>query len=140
MKGQIDHVGIVVAGLEPAAEFARRVLGLELKTQPPVVPGGNPIAFYGWGEGARVELIELADPEARAARLGDDVARIDHVAVEVDDVEAAAAELRAQGVDFTTPEPVAVRDIRTYWTRKETSGGVMWQIFSRLPLPARGEE
>ena len=131
MQGRIDHVGIVVAGLDPAAEFARRVLGLELKIQPPPAPGANAIAFYGWAEGARVELIELADPEARAARLGDDVARIDHVAVEVDDVDAAAVELRAQGVDFTTADPVPVRDIRTYWTRKETSGGVMWQIFSR---------
>lgn len=131
MKGRIDHIGIVVAGLDPAAEFARRVLGLELKVQPPVPPGGNPIAFYQWQEGALVELIELADPEARAARLGADQARIDHVAVEVDDLDAAAAELRAHGVGFTTEEPVAVRDIRTLWTRKETSGGVMWQILSR---------
>ena len=131
MKGRIDHVGIVVAGLDPTAEFARRVLGLELKVQPPVAPGGNPIAFYGWPEGARVELIELVEPKARAARLGDDDARIDHVAVEVDDVDAAAAELRAHGVAFTTEEPVAVRDIRTLWTQKQTLGGVMWQIFSR---------
>jgi methylmalonyl-CoA/ethylmalonyl-CoA epimerase len=131
VKGRIDHIGIVVAGLDPAAEFARRILGLELKIQPPVPPGGNSMAFYGWRDGALVELIELADPEARAARLGDDVARLDHVAVEVDDIDAAAAELRAQGVRFTTEEPVAVRDIRTLWTQKETSGGVMWQILSR---------
>jgi catechol 2,3-dioxygenase-like lactoylglutathione lyase family enzyme len=85
VKGRIDHVGIVVAGLEPAAQFARQVLGLELKVQPPPAP--NPIAFYGWEAGANVELIELVDPAARVARLGDAVARIDHIAVEVDDVD-----------------------------------------------------
>ncbi|HEY8643828.1 MAG TPA: VOC family protein [Candidatus Dormibacteraeota bacterium] len=129
MKGRIDHVGIVVAGLEPAAQFARQVLGLELKVQPPPAP--NPIAFYGWEAGANVELIELVDPAARVARLGDAVARIDHIAVEVDDVDAAAAELQGHGVRFTTDAPVAVRDIRTLWTQADTSGGVMWQVFSR---------
>jgi catechol 2,3-dioxygenase-like lactoylglutathione lyase family enzyme len=130
MKGRIDHIGIVVAGLEPAAAFARDVLGLEVKLQPPPAP--NPIAFYGWEEGARVELIELLDPGERARRLGDAEARIDHVAVEVEDVDAAAAELRGHGVRFTTDAPVAVRDIRTLWTQAETSGGVMWQVFSRV--------
>ena len=122
-------MGIVVAGLEPAAQFARQVLGLELKAQPQPAP--NPIAFYGWESGANVELIELVDPAARAARLGDAVARLDHIAVEVHDVDAAAAELAGLGVRFTTAAPVAVRDIRTLWTQADTSGGVMWQVFSR---------
>ena len=70
------------------------------------------------------------DAAERGRRLGDAEGRLDHVAVEVEDLEAAIAELKQHGVEFTTEAPVAVRNILTVWTRPETSGGVMWQVFS----------
>lgn len=132
MQARIDHVGIVIRDMEPAQRFAREVLGLELKLEPPPTP--NRTAFLAWpGDPARVELVQLVDAGERERRLGDAEGRLDHVAVEVDDLEAAIAELQQRGVQFTTEEPVAIRNIRTVWTRPETSGGVMWQVFS----PAR---
>ena len=132
MRARIDHVGVVVRDMEPAQRFAREVLGLDLKLEPPPTP--NRTAFLAWeGDPARVELVQLADAAERDRRLGEAEGRLDHVAVEVEDVEAAVAELKRHGVEFTTEEPVAVRNIRTVWTRPETSGGVMWQVFS----PAR---
>ncbi|HEX6348840.1 MAG TPA: VOC family protein [Candidatus Dormibacteraeota bacterium] len=129
MKARIDHIGIVVRDMEPAQRFAREVLGLELKLEPP--PSPNRTAFLAWdGDATRVELVDLADQGERSRRLGDAEGRLDHVAVEVDDLEAAIAELKARGVELTTDEPVAIRNIRTVWTRPETTGGVMWQVFS----------
>ncbi len=130
MRGRIDHIGVVVNELETAAEFLREVLGLELKLQPPPAAPGVNIAFYGW-EGARVELIQLDDPQARAARLGGATARLEHIAIEVPDVDEAAAELTARGVRFTSDRPIPVRDLRALWTEPESSAGIAWQIFSR---------
>jgi catechol 2,3-dioxygenase-like lactoylglutathione lyase family enzyme len=132
VKARIDHIGIVVKGMEPAQQFARDVLGLEVRLEPPPTP--NRTAFLAWdGDGARIELVQLMDATERARRLGDAEGRIDHIAVEVEDVDAAVTELRGHGVEFTTEAPVAIRSIRTVWTRPETSGGVMWQVFSPAP-------
>jgi len=129
MRARIDHVGIVVRDMEPAQRFAREVLGLELKLEPPPTP--NRTAFLAWdGDAARVELVQLVDAAERGRRLGDAEGRLDHVAVEVEDLQAAIAELKQHGVEFTTEAPVAIRNILTVWTRPETSGGVMWQVFS----------
>jgi methylmalonyl-CoA/ethylmalonyl-CoA epimerase len=131
MKPRVDHVGVVVDSLERVGEFARDVLGLELALHPPPLPDGVRTAFYGGAGDARVELIEVADPEARERRLGHADARLEHVAIEVDDVDAMVTKLRANGVRFTTEEPVRIRENLVVWTVPETSAGVIWQLFSR---------
>src|SRR5712692_8255482 len=110
MKARVDHVGVVVASLERTGQFVRDVLGLELTP----LPGGVNTAFYG--EGARVELIQIADAKAREVRLGDAEARVEHIALEVEDVLALIEQLKAKGVRFTTDEPVQVRENLVVWT------------------------
>jgi catechol 2,3-dioxygenase-like lactoylglutathione lyase family enzyme len=128
---RVDHVGVVVSSLGAAGTFLREALGLDLKSQPKPTPEGVQIAFYG-GEGARVELIEVSSPDALAARLGGAEARIEHIALEVDDVREATTRLRARGVRFTTDEPYPVRDTLSIWTVPETSAGIAWQLFTRI--------
>jgi len=60
---------------------------------------------------------------------------LDHIAVEVDDLDATVAQLRGRGVRFQEPvrpvevaEPVEMRGRRHLFTVPETSGGVMWQL------------
>ena len=56
--------------------------------------------------------------------------RLDHIAVEVDDLEADAERLRGHGVRFQGPRvpdevhaPVEMRGRRHLWTKPETAGG-----------------
>jgi methylmalonyl-CoA/ethylmalonyl-CoA epimerase len=133
MKARLDHVGVVVASLDGAGAFLREALGLELRLEPPASPDGVRIAFYG-GENARVELIQVSSPAALAARLGDAEARIEHIAIEVDDVRQVVEQLRARGVRFVTEDPYALRDMLAIWTVAETSAGIQWQLFTRVPL------
>ncbi|TMF00553.1 MAG: VOC family protein [Chloroflexi bacterium] len=129
MKARVDHVGVVVASLERTGAFVRDVLGLELTLQPPPLPDGVSTAFYG--KGAHVELVQVADATARERRLGDAEARVEHIALEVEDVLALIEQLKAKGVRFTSDEPVRVRENIVVWTVPDTSAGVMWQLFSR---------
>ena len=105
---------------------------MALTQKPPTTPDGVSIAFYG-ADGARVELIELSDPSALAARLAGATARIDHIALEGDDVEAVVAQPRLRGVRFMTEEPARIRDLLSIRTVPESSAGISWQLFSRIP-------
>src|SRR5207247_9869790 len=107
-KARVDHVGVVVASLERTGAFVRDVLGLELTLQPPPLPDGVSTAFYG--EGAHVELVQVADATARERRLGDAEARVEHIALEVEDVLAPSEQLQAKRAGITSHEPVPLRE------------------------------
>jgi Glyoxalase-like domain len=127
---RIDHVGIVVRGLaDPAGLLG--ALGLELaRSNRNDESTGH---YYPCGD-ASIELIEVHDDEARARRLPDGAeAVIEHIAIEVDDLDAVHRTLTARGVDVTWP-PFPSGDATMIWTDAATSGGVQYQ-FLRRPGP-----
>lgn len=90
MKGRLDHVGVIVADIVAARRLLEEVIGLELKREHHSTEARLDAAFLGFDSGpdsgALVEVVELGDPAARSRRLGPDaVARIEHIAIEVDD-------------------------------------------------------
>jgi catechol 2,3-dioxygenase-like lactoylglutathione lyase family enzyme len=127
---RIDHVGVVVRGLaDPAALLGS--LGLELaRTNRNDESSGH---YFPCGD-ASIELIEVHDDEARARRLPEGAdAVIEHIAIEVDDLEAVHRTLTEQGVDVTWP-PFPSGGAAMIWTDAATSGGVQYQ-FLRRPAP-----
>jgi catechol 2,3-dioxygenase-like lactoylglutathione lyase family enzyme len=131
MKGRIDHVGIIVDDIEATREFLERVTGMSLSRRGDIPATQTRTAFLGYGPGAQVELVELGNEAARAARLGDGQARVEHVAIEVDDLEAAAAELRSMGVAFQSDTPSVGGPLRSLFSRPETTRGFVLQFFDR---------
>lgn len=127
---RIDHVGVVVPGFgEPAALL--EALGLELgRTN----ENDESLArYYPCGD-ASIELIEVHDPEARARRLPEGAAVIEHIAVEVDDLEAVRDLLEARGVSVSWP-PFPSGTAMMIWTDAATSGGVQYQFLVRPEPP-----
>jgi len=127
---RIDHVGVVVRELaDPAALLGS--LGLELaRTNRNDESSGH---YFPCGD-ASIELIEVHDDDARARRLPEGAdAVIEHIAIEVDDLEAVHHTLTEQGVDVTWP-PFPSGDAAMIWTDAATSGGVQYQ-FLRRPAP-----
>jgi methylmalonyl-CoA/ethylmalonyl-CoA epimerase len=127
---RIDHVGIVVEDLD--AHVAQlEALGLTFERS-----NENAEAFavyYPCGD-ASVELIDVRDPPARNRRLPPgEQARIEHVAFEVDDLEAVRETLEARGVEVSWP-PFPSGTAQMIWTTAETSGGVQYQFLRKPPL------
>jgi methylmalonyl-CoA/ethylmalonyl-CoA epimerase len=95
---RIDHVGIFVTDLEAALRFYTETCGLEAgpietREQPPIRR-----CCLRIGE-SELELIEARDPEQTMMRaLPHRSPGIYHVGLRVEDVDAAAAELRARDV------------------------------------------
>jgi catechol 2,3-dioxygenase-like lactoylglutathione lyase family enzyme len=127
---RIDHVGIVVRGLADPADLLGS-LGLELaRSNRNDESTGH---YFPCGD-ASIELIEVHDAEARARRLPEGAeAVIEHIAIEVDDLEAVHRTLTERGVDVTWP-PFPSGDAMMIWTDAATSGGVQYQ-FLRRPAP-----
>ena len=131
----IDHIGIVVEDLEAAMRFLGETLGLDLRTVVELPELGMTNAFFCCGE-ADIELIGVADPEVRRQRLGDGRARIEHIGIRVDDLEATSSALEDKGVrltgipnvDAAHPVPFRVGNRVNVWTDPATTGGVVYQF------------
>lgn len=124
---RIDHIGVIVDDLAEAARTLRDVLGL---TEGDHVERENLRSiFFACGD-TEIELVELIDPDQRRERLGGGEARIEHIAFEVDDLDAVYTALDALGVKPKTP-PQAAERYRTFFTRPETADGVAYQFVQR---------
>ncbi|MFI0766441.1 VOC family protein [Streptomyces melanosporofaciens] len=132
MLKRIDHIGVVVDDLFRAKKFLES-LGLTLEFEREVPERNVKAAFYRVGDGARIELIEPTTSEARRRRLGDgDQARIEHIAVEVDDsITKIMRTLRGLGVEFVAPQPVAIDGNLNAFSRPDTSEGIQFQLLER---------
>lgn len=103
---RVHHMGMIVPDLQRAIAGFRDVLGLELDHTEPYGDELE-IAFLPCGE-VLVELIEpLTERGFSADWLSANGAGIQHVAFEVEDLEAALHELAARGVRATGEAPRA---------------------------------
>jgi methylmalonyl-CoA/ethylmalonyl-CoA epimerase len=132
VNGRIDHVGVVVDDLAGARRLLEEIVGMQLLVARSLPAARVETAFLGYGPGALVELVELGGEEERRRRLGDGVqSRVEHIAIEVDDVEAARDELRARGIEMQSDTPSINGPTRSFFTRPETSRGIVLQFMDR---------
>jgi hypothetical protein len=120
---RLDHVGIVVADL---GAHMRQLEAMGLNLARSSESDLSLARYYPCG-GASVELIEARGEAARAERLGEDAARIEHIAFEVDDLGEVREALRSRGVEVTWP-PYRSGPNLMIWTEAATSGGVQYQF------------
>ncbi len=130
--GRLDHIGVVVADLPATCELMKELFGLQPTRTVEVDSKNLTAVFFDFG-GVAIEFIELRDASARRQRLGDaGMARIEHIALRVEDLAAAVENLRRAGVVMTDPAPVEAGGRRSHWTDPATSGGVMFQVCELL--------
>jgi methylmalonyl-CoA/ethylmalonyl-CoA epimerase len=76
------------------------------------------------------ELLEITEPEMRRRRMDcERQAHIEHIGIKVEDVDAAVAELQAQGVRMSTERPYGGGGWRYYFTDPSTTDGIVYQFF-----------
>ena len=113
----IDHVGYLVRDVDAAVERVTRQFAVEV-TREVDRPQWTLFGYYV----GQFEIFTFTDPEVLAARLPDGVDEAwDHIAWQVDDLEAAMARFpnaRWTGPDLreTAPEPFDLGAARHIWT------------------------
>ena len=134
MKATIDHIGIAVGDLDASLTFFRDALGLELDA-PEEVPSQRVRAYFLQAGEAAIELVEpTADDSPIAKFVAKRGPGIHHVALRVDDIVAALAELKAKGVRLIdeTPRPGAHHSLVAF-IHPSSTHGVLVELKQVLP-------
>jgi methylmalonyl-CoA/ethylmalonyl-CoA epimerase len=101
---RIDHVGIAVKSIDEAAKLYAD-LGLKIEGTEVVESQKVKVAFIPVGE-SRIELLEPTSPDSNVAKFIESKGEgIHHLAVKVDNVEKALAELTAKGYALIDKAP-----------------------------------
>lgn len=137
MPQRLDHIAVIVDSVDRMGAFLSEVLHMDLAAAREFPDMRT--HFYTYGD-AQIELIEPLTDEVRSARLGDAQARLEHIAIQVDDLPATIAELTPKGVRSDS-EPRVIGPNLSIWTIPETSGGVQFQFIQKdavTPEPPAG--
>ncbi len=133
---KIDHIGIAVKSVKEALRFYSRALGLHLSRIEVVEEQKVRAALLPVGE-SRIELLEARSDDSPIARF---IAKrgegIHHICFEVEDIRAALAELKRQGVKLVDEEPrVGAEGKLVAFIHPSAAGGVLIEL-SQTPESA----
>jgi methylmalonyl-CoA/ethylmalonyl-CoA epimerase len=102
---KIDHIGIATRRLDEGLKVWRDALGLTVDASEEVAEQGVRIAMLPVGD-THVELLEALSPESAVGRfLAKRGPGIHHIAIEVDDIDAALADLKGKGARLIDETP-----------------------------------
>jgi methylmalonyl-CoA/ethylmalonyl-CoA epimerase len=140
MLTKVDHIGVIVRSLDRAKQFLGSDLGLPLVKETNLPDRGTRAAFFQCGS-CEVEVIEVLREEQRKQRLGDNEARIEHIAFDVENLEALLQRLSGVGGRVDNPPFVHDDDLMAF-TVPDTTMGVRLQFIQKnaeqLPVSAGG--
>ena len=105
MKAVLDHVGIAVSDLPASLAFFRDVLGLHVETSEEIASQRVRATFLNTGQ-STFEMLEATSADSPVAKFIDKRgAGMHHVALRVDDIDAALAHLRSRGIRLIDEKP-----------------------------------
>lgn len=126
---KIDHIGIATRGIDAAAKFYRDVLGLEVGETEEVAEQKVRVAMMSIGE-SRIELLEATSEDSPISRfLEKRGPGIHHIAVRVDDIQAALADLKQKGARLIDEEPrQGAGGCLVAFVHPSSTGGVLLEL------------
>ena len=126
---KINHLGIATKGIDDALKFWGDALGLENVHTETVEDQMVRVAMLPIGE-SRIELLEPTSDESPISKfLEKRGSGIHHIAVEVDDIEAALARLKAQGMRLIDETPrIGAEGCLVAFVHPAASGGVLLEL------------
>jgi len=126
---RINHLGIASPSLSEAMASLERLFGIKADHIEEVPGQKVRTAFYGIGE-STLEYLESTDPEGPLGKfLQKRGPGIHHLALEVDDVDAAVEELLAKGVRMIDQTPrKGAHGNRIAFIHPSETGGVLVEI------------
>ena len=109
MKAVLDHVGIAVSDLQASLAFFRDVLGLHVESTEEIASQRVRATFINTGQ-STFEMLEATAADSPIAKFVEKRGPgMHHVALRVDDIDAALAHLKSRGIRLIdeTPRPGA---------------------------------
>jgi len=128
----IDHIGIAVSNLQESLSFWETSLGIELHGIEEVAEQNVKTAFLPVG-GTEIELLEPTSTDSSVARFIEKRGEgLHHIAIRVDDIEAALAELKAKDIQLIDETPrIGASGARIAFVHPKATHGVLLELCER---------
>ncbi len=129
---KVDHIGVAVEDLDKALEFYQGLLGIKAEGAEVVEDQKVKTAFLPVGD-SEIELLESTDPDGPIAKFIEKKgAGVQHVALQVEDIEEALQELKQAGVKLIDEEPrYGAGGARIAFIHPKATGGVLLELSER---------
>lgn len=126
---KINHLGIATRGIDEALKFWGDALGLKNVHTETVADQKVRVAMLPIGE-SRIELLEPTSEDSPISKFLDKRGGgIHHIAVEVDDIVAALAKLREQGMRLIDETPrIGAEGCLVAFVHPSASNGVLLEL------------
>ncbi len=129
---KVDHIGIAVKDMETAKKFYTEMLGMTALGEEVVEQQKVKVCFIPSGD-SEVELLESTSPEGPIAKFIEKNGEgIQHLALRVDNIEAALADLKAKGVRLIDEVPrYGAGGASIAFIHPKATGGILLELSQR---------
>ena len=128
---QVDHIGIAVKSLAESSKFYE-LLGLEPAGTEEVAEQKVKVVFFPLGD-TEIELLESTAPDGPIARyIEKNGEGLQHLALRVDNIDAALAELKEKGIRLIDEKPrYGAGGARIAFVHPQSTGGILLELSER---------
>ena len=129
---KLDHIGIAVKDMEVAKKFYTEVLGMKAQGEEVVEQQKVKVCFIPSGD-SEIELLESTSPEGPIAKFIEKNGEgIQHIALKVDNLENALADLKAKGVRLIDEVPrYGAGGASIAFIHPKATGGILLELSQR---------
>jgi len=126
---KINHVAIVVQDIDSALGFWQQAFGLTLDHVEEVPSQKSKVAFLPLGE-SEIELVQPTTTDSGlAAFLEKRGEGLHHVCIEVEDIDAALAELKSKGIRLINEVPEELPGRKMAFIHPKSASGVLVELY-----------
>ncbi|MDR1617186.1 MAG: methylmalonyl-CoA epimerase [Syntrophomonadaceae bacterium] len=128
----VDHIGIAVKSIADSAKLYTDLLGLKLTGTEEVTEQKVRTAFIPAGE-SEVELLESISPDGPVGKFIEKNGEgIQHIALRVENIEQALAELKAAGIKLIDEKPrYGAGGAKIAFIHPKSTSGVLLELCQR---------
>jgi methylmalonyl-CoA epimerase len=128
----IDHIGIAVSNMQESLSFWETSLGIESHGIQEVPEQKLRTAFLPV-DGTEIELLEPTSADSSVAKFIEKRGEgLHHIAIRVDDIDAALAELKAKGIQLIDETPRnGAGGARIAFVHPKATHGVLLELCER---------
>jgi methylmalonyl-CoA epimerase len=132
---KINHLGIATKGIDEALKFWEDALGLKNVHTEVVEDQKVRVAMLPIGE-SRIELLEPTSEDSPISKfLEKRGGGIHHIAVEVEDIEAALAKLKAEGARLIDEKPrIGAEGCLVAFVHPSSANGVLLELTQTIKV------
>jgi len=129
---KVDHIGIAVPNLAEALKFYEGTLGVKSQGTEEVAEQKVKVAFLPAGD-SELELLESTAPDGPIAKFIESKgAGLQHIALRVDNIEAALSELKEKGIKLIDEKPrYGAGGAKIAFLHPKATGGVLLELCER---------